>query len=43
MVPLPNPRSNTALQKMDTIILDVGQSGGQFVSPKAEVPDFNKI
>ena len=39
----PQIEHSMAKQKKDALILDVAQSSGQFVSPNAEFPDFNKL
>ena len=44
MVPPAKPQIELSMaKKKDALILDVAQSGGQFVSPNAELPDFNKL
>lgn len=44
MVPPAKPQlEHSMAKKKDALMPDVAQSGGQFVSPNAEFPDFNKL
>jgi hypothetical protein len=39
----PQIEHSIAKKNKDALILDVAQSSGQFVSPNAEFPNFNKL